>query len=553
MSVPTVTILSNGSPIKPEWGLLSLAVYRELNRIPTASLEFVDETQVNASGPVKKSPFGISDTDVFLPGTKIEIKLRYEDAASDEATVFKGLVIRHGVEADANGCRLNVEMKDAALRMTNPRKWRVFANSKDSQVLQQLAQEAELDADIAATSPEYPELVQYDSTDWDFAVTRAEANGLVLTVTDGKLAAQKITLDGAAAYSFDFDLGDIGELEMEMNAGDQLTGVQGVGWDPAQQTAAGPATGADFALKQGNVTAAKAAGDVGFADGTLSHPVPMVHDELQAWADGRAVRGALAFLRGRVTSAGIGKIALLDVIELKNVGDRFAGQTVVTGFRHRLSQGEWHTDVQFGLSPRRISQREDFQEPPAAGLLPAAGGLQIGIVKKISDDPDSQFRVQVQLVTMDSDSALIWARWASPQAASGYGCFFLPDVGDEVVLGFLDGDPRHPVIVGALFSSKNAPPDPYSGVDDQNIYKGFVTSKGTKLAFVDKDKPSVSIETPGGNKITLDDGAESVTLTDQHGNTLTLGKDGIGIKSAKDLKLEASGNVTIKGSKVDIQ
>ncbi len=553
MSVATATVLSNGKTIPPEWELLSLAVHRELNRIPTAFLEFADETQVKASGPAKKSPFGISGTATFLPGAKVEIKLRHEDQAGGEATVFKGIVIRHGIEADAAGCRLSVEMKDAAVRMTGARKWRVFNHSTDSQVVQKLAQEASLTADIATTDLQHPELVQYDCTDWDFALARAEANGLVLLATDGKLALKKIAVEGMAKYSFDFDLGGIDELEMDLDAGEQFPAVKGFAWDPAQGVVTGPATGANFSLKQGNVKGDKIAAAVGFADCTLFHPVPLVLDELRAWADGRVARSRLAFVRGRLSAPGIGKLALLDVIELKNVGDRFAGETLVTGLRHILGKDGWRTDVQFGLSPRRISEQEGFRGLPAAGLLPAAGGLQIGTVKKINEDPENQFRVQVQLATMANENGLIWARWASPQAAGGYGSFFLPDVGDEVVMGFLNGDPRHPVVVGALFSSKNAPPAPYSGTDEKNTYKGFVTKGGTKLSFVDKDKPSVSIETPGGNKVLLDDEAESITLADKHQNTITLSKDGVVVKSAKDLKFEASGNVTIKGSKVNVQ
>ena len=553
MSVATATILSGGKAIKPEWELLSLTVSRELNRIPTASLVYADETQLQASGPVKKSPFGISGSPAFQPGAKIEIKLRHEEAG-DEVSVFKGVVIRHGIEADANGCRLMVELKDAAVRMTIARNGRVFHQVKDSDVIQTLAREAGLASKIAATTDfEHPELVQYDCTDWDFALARAEANGLVLLANDGQVELRKIAIKGLAHYRFDFDLGQIDELEMEMDAGSQFPSVKSLAWDPAKQVVSAPAKGAGFTLKQSNLKGDEIAHDVGFHGCTLFHPVPMEPDELRAWADGRVARSRLAFLRGRFAVAGLGKLKLLDLIQLKNVGDRFSGETVVTGLRHSMGMGGWRTDIQFGLSPRRISEEEGFLEPPASGLLPSAGGLQIGVVKKISEDPAKQFRVQVQLVTMDGSSPPIWARWASPDAASGSGSFFLPDVGGEVVVGFLDSDPRHPIILGALFSSKNPPPEPYKAIDEKNIHKGFVTRKGTRLSFVDEDKPSVSIETPAGNKVLLDDKAESITLTDKHTNTITLDKNGIQLKSAKDLKLEASGNVTIKGAKVDVQ
>ena len=83
--------------------------------------------------------------------------------------------------------------------------------------------------------------------------------------------------------------------------------------------------------------------------------------------------------------------------------------------------------------------------------------------------------------------------------------------------------------------------------------KGIVTRAGTTLGFIDDDKPSAFIETPAANKILLDDDEGMVQLSDQNGNEITLSKDGIVIKSAKDLKIEASGNVEIKGTKVDVK
>ena len=80
-----------------------------------------------------------------------------------------------------------------------------------------------------------------------------------------------------------------------------------------------------------------------------------------------------------------------------------------------------------------------------------------------------------------------------------------------------------------------------------------MTKTGTILGFVDNDKASVFIETASANKILLDDEAEVIAITDQHGNEITMSKDGIEIKSSKDLKISASGNIEIKGSKVDIK
>ena len=69
----------------------------------------------------------------------------------------------------------------------------------------------------------------------------------------------------------------------------------------------------------------------------------------------------------------------------------------------------------------------------------------------------------------------------------------------------------------------------------------------------DDDKAIVYIETPGKNAITLDDDGKKIELKDQHGNSILMDQNGITLKSAKDFKLEATGNMEIKGAKVDIK
>ena len=80
-----------------------------------------------------------------------------------------------------------------------------------------------------------------------------------------------------------------------------------------------------------------------------------------------------------------------------------------------------------------------------------------------------------------------------------------------------------------------------------------MTKAGTILCFVDDKKPSVYLKTPGNNKMLLDDNGKQISITDQNGNSIIMSKKGITIKSAKDLKVEASGNIELKGIKVDVK
>src|SRR6185436_2195283 len=163
-------------------------------------------------------------------------------------------------------------------------------------------------------------------------------------------------------------------------------------------------------------------------------------------------------------------------------------------------------------------QEEGIRESPAAGLIPGVSGLQIALVADYADDPDKQLRVKLALPSMDDEGTFLWARLASPDAGKERGFFFRPEVGDEVVVGFLNDDPRQPVILGSLHSSKDAGPKDFK-LSKDNLQKGIVTKGGTRIAFTDDKKASLLVETAGKNTILLDDDKEEIAISDKHGNT----------------------------------
>lgn len=531
--------------MNPAYELVALDVSKKVNRIPRAELRLLD-------GSGAKREFTISNEAFFEPGKEVEIKLRYEGAK--DTSVFKGLVVRHGVEANEQGTFLNVELKDAAVKLTRPRKSAVFADQTDADVIGRLIGDAGLSkGTIAATQPKHEQIVQYHCSDWDFILARADMHGLLVSAEAGKISAQKIELEASPKHSFEFGLSEIFDFEMEVDAEHQPSSVESVAWDVKSQKLTQASEAKAFQLSQGNLKGDAVAKKVGFAASTLAHSAPLDAKELQAWADGTMVRKRMAMISGRLAVPGIGDLALLDLIEVAGVGARFNGKTLVTGMKHRLGEDGWLTDIQFGLSPAAFVTQPEIEEPSAAGLLPGVGGLQTGVVDAFEEDPEKEFRLRVIVPGVDEKKGRVWARLSAPDAGKERGYFFRPEVGDEVVLGFLNDDPRRPVVLGSLFGSKNAPPKELASIDDENFNKGIVARSGTIIGFIDDEKPAVFIETPAKNKILLDDDNETVHLSDQHGNELTMSKDGIVIKSAKDLKVEASGNVEIKGTKVDVK
>jgi uncharacterized protein involved in type VI secretion and phage assembly len=156
-------------------------------------------------------------------------------------------------------------------------------------------------------------------------------------------------------------------------------------------------------------------------------------------------------------------------------------------------------------------------------------------------DPQSMGRVQIQLFAADPDgSALVWARVSTPFAGNNYGAFLIPNVGDEVMVLFLGGDARYPIVVGSLWNGGHSLPETLPGdAVDRWTLTGV---NGTRIAIVEESsgQEKVEIETPAGAKATLTDanGGE-ITLT-VGGNTLTMGTSGVSIETSGEFSVDAS-------------
>jgi uncharacterized protein involved in type VI secretion and phage assembly len=249
----------------------------------------------------------------------------------------------------------------------------------------------------------------------------------------------------------------------------------------------------------------------------------------------------LSALKGTVSFIGNASVKPNTIIELAGVGERFNGNAYVTMVNHVLEGGTWTTKVKFGLDEKFAFENTDFSYPNAIGQLPAINGLQVAIVKKIFGDPDSQFRILLTLPSNAENQDGIWARMANFHATNTAGAGFLPEVGDEVVIGFLENDPRYPVILGSLYSSSKAAAA--TAADNNNYIKTIITKSQLKISF-DDEKKILKLETPGGNYITFSDDAKSIEITDQHTNSITMDASGISIQSSKDIVLNAKGKIS---------
>lgn len=534
----THKILVENEELSSRFQVLSISVEKELNRIPWAKIVLLD-------GDPASQDFVLSNEDFFVPGKAIEIKAGYH---SDDETVFKGIVICHNLQIRRDKAQLVVECKDEAVKLTIGRKSKYFYESKDSDILEEIVGSYGLETDIEATNVEHQEMVQYRLSDWDFCVTRAQANGKVCVVDDGTFAIK--APDFAQTEELTVSYGaTILDFDAEIDARNQFASVASFGWDVANQ---------DIIEKEATISEVQLNGNLASSD--LSSVINLEKLELrdgssnsdtvlQDWANAKSLFNQLAKIRGRVKFQGVPQVKPNTTIGLAGVGDRFNGKVYVSAVRHQITEGNWTLDAQFGFNPKWFSETVEINENPAAGLLGAIPGLQIAKVTQLHDDPEGEQRVLVRLPVISNNEQGVWARVATPDAGNNRGMFFRPEIDDEVIVGFLNGNPNDPIILGMLNSSAN--PAPIEPTEDNNE-KGFVTRSEMKFIF-DDDKPSVIIETPAGKIITVDEDEGIIQLEDENSNVVTLNADGINIESGADLTIKATGDVTIEGTNVELK
>ncbi|MES3518351.1 MAG: phage baseplate assembly protein V [Natronomonas sp.] len=183
------------------------------------------------------------------------------------------------------------------------------------------------------------------------------------------------------------------------------------------------------------------------------------------------------------------------------------------------------------------------------------GGMQGVVVAVVTDneDPKDLGRVRLQFPWRDADDESYWARIATPMAGDEYGSYFLPEVDDEVLVAFENGDIHRPYVVGSLWNGKQEPPRKNDGHNDVREIR---TRSDHRITFDDDrdgNDGSISIRTSEGHEIVIDDadGKETIAIRDKtETNRIVLDSsdDSVAVDAGDELELSAK-NVTIDGDK----
>ena len=532
-NVVTRKVFINGTELSNEISLIQVTVGKSFNKIAWAKLVFID-------GSASDQDFALSNDDMFKPGSEVKIQLGFD---GDVETVFEGIIISHGVKIRSAGAsQLLIEAKDKAIKLTATRNSKYFIDKTDKVIIEELATglDTSLVEDITFS---HKQIVQFEATNWDFILTRAEANSMLVFTDDGKLVVTKPVLEGEAILTATH--GDnIFEFEAEMDARRQFQSVTGHSWDYTKQEAEDSSTGTSDFVENGDISSDDLGAVLG-ATVNLNHSGHLTHDQLQNWADAYAMRNKISKAVGRVRILGNAIVKPGNKITLDGVGDRFNGDVFVTGVLH-VYDGFWQTDIQFGWQDEWFYKKENVMEKPAAGLLPGVNGLLIGKVVTVVDDVDGgQYRIKVHIPSITASTEGIWARVATLDAGAERGVYFRPQTDDEVVLGFLSDDPREAIVLGYLHS-KDKHKSPFADTTDSQQEFGIITKEKIKLVFDDTNK-KLTLSVPVGQqaKTFIIDSSGTMEMKDENSNSIKMDASGITIQAG-------SGNVTIKGTQVMI-
>jgi len=569
--MPNVFYISTDGTRRTEMdqALLGLSVTNTVETIPHALLEFKD-------GSPAEQNFKLSNQTWLKPGAVLSIELGSD--ADTVATVFEGVITHLRIGAQNTGYySLEVECKHAAYRMTLSRRMRFFHNDvassgdtvatiSDQEALDQLSQEYNIPISTAPhPERDYQDIVhenlpQYGSSDWDFLMMRAEATGRLVRCVEGGIELiipDPVEAAESALPTLVFGGADpnILEFNAEMDGSLHTETAAATSWDIDDQVLQSEQNTTTHWDLQGNLTVEELAKAAGSSREELFHSGDLLKQEARAVGYATMQRNTLAKIRATIKVVGDATLVPGSWVYLDGLGDKWNGSLFVGGVSHDLVDGLWETTVQIGIDPDKHAERYAVHYPPSVNLMPGVEGLLYGKVLQYVRSNGGHELVEVVIFSADEldpegPTRTLYARLATLMAGAGGSAVFRPDVDDEVVVGFISGDPRFPVILGALHNTQTPPHWPLTD-------EGFLVQKkrGLRVAkqngewslLFDEENDVLSINSADFS-VELDDKKGKLILKDvSKANQIVMDKDGIKVESQKAIVLESG-----KGSVIEL-
>lgn len=489
-------------------------------------------------------------------GSTITIEVASDASPSPEKLIGEGEVTALEAEFEPSGTLTVVRGYDQSHRLFRGRQTESYKNASYSDIARKVAQRAGLGVGkIDSSTPIFDHVSQWNQTDWQFLTDLAREIGYEVAVVEKKLQFRKPVESSTAPGTGNLQ----SENPLSLVLGTNLLRFRSV-VTAAEQVKEVSVRGWDFRTKKavlGHAKAATTSATLGVKPDELAslfgNPVHVSVDTLygtQKEADRAAAslseEVASTFAAFEGVARGNPKLKAGTAVSLGLVGPPFDGRYTVTNTRHAYDPDDGYNTL-FTVSGR--------QERSMLGLTSGGGsngsrisGVVIGIVTDVND-PDKLCRVKVKFPWLSDNFESDWIRAMQASVGSGYGSMVMPEVNDEVLVAFHQGDVQRPYVLGGLYNGVDKPTSGHGGLvgsDGKVNHRAFNSRSGHVLSFVDQTgKESISLVT--GNK------KHSIKL-DSAGSKITINSDGSMEISAKgDITIKATGNLSLSGRQVSIK
>lgn len=496
----------------------------------------------------------------FQIGAKVSISVISEAAPGGEPLIAGGEVTTVEVEFNPVGTLTIVRGVDASYRAFGGRRTEAYKNMSYSDVVKKVASRNGLRVGkVDPTSPVFPLLSQANLSDWAFLKSLARDVGYDLYVEDGALcfcrppASSSGPSGGRLGSTDPFQLKlyeDLLHFRCSVSAVQQVQDVKVRSWDPGTKreiVGSAPAATATATL---SVSPAQLAGTIG--GGSFVRTETPYGSQTEADAAAKAIAEEIAgsFASFEGTARGNPKLKSGAAVSVGLAGTPFDGKYVLTSTRHVWDEGGYTTLVTVsGKNDRSLIGLVSGGRAASARV----GGVVSGIVTN-AKDPDKLCRVKVKFPWLSESYESDWARTAQAWAGNGYGSVFVPEVGDEVLVAFEQGDMRRPYVVGGLYNGVDKPPsrkpDQVDASSGKVNRRDLVSRTGHVLSFTEKPGES------DGITISTGDGKYVIELNKKDRKIVVNADGTIEIESKGapgDITIKAAGNLNVQARKISVK
>ncbi len=501
----------------------------------------------------------VDDTSLAIGGT-IEVSAKGQ-GATEATKIFDGVIAAHEPEfvGEQMYCVMAVRAYDRLHFLHRGTVTQTFARMTDSDIASKVIRDGGLSPQVTATTQQNEHFYRGDLSSYELLQFLARRNGFVVAADARNVHFKSPDGLGFATISATYGK-EILDFRPTLTTAAQVNGVSVGGWDPgAKARVAGtlavptlaPTTtglgkrGPAFAQAAQAIAAKLHIADTVVAQGEADTRAKAMLNRITASdlvAEGRIV--------GTATVKPGGKL------EISAVGTRFSGTYLVSRVRHVFNATEgYYTDFWVGGMGSGTLGNLLSQEADNARSRSIGNGLMVGIVTDNKDDK-SWGRVKVKYPAITDDNVSGWARVVSAGAGPNRGFYVMPEINDEVIVAFANGDINQPFVLGGVWNGKDATPSKQdkaatsSGVE----IREFKTRVGHVLRFTDTSgsEKIELLDKTGNNKLVIHSNKGAFTIDCTGPMTINAGEDATIIAKA-NANIEAKANITVKGMAITVE